>query len=98
MASIAGHDKFLKRVTGAYHKFIEEREDTCRMRTIEDLDSTTRFVTWSLHHRDSGIIRKFLEEQSNARLSKSDGSSSSLSPKSKESKERVRRRIYTLVY
>ena len=94
----AGHDKFLKRVTGAFHKFIEEREEACRKRTIEDLESTTKFVSWSLHNRDPNIIRKFLEEQSSARASRSDGTSNSSSPKSKETKDRVCRRVYILLY
>ena len=48
-ADPAGHDLFLQRVGAAYHAFIEAAEKGCRARCLEDLLSTTRYVTWSLH-------------------------------------------------
>jgi hypothetical protein len=48
-ANPAGHDLFLQRVGAAYHAFIDAAEKGCRSRCLEDLQSTTRYVTWSLH-------------------------------------------------
>jgi hypothetical protein len=48
-ADPAGHDLFLQRVGAAYHAFIDAAEKGCRARCLEDLLSTTRYVTWSLH-------------------------------------------------
>jgi len=54
-ASPAGHDLFLQRVGSTYHAFIEGAEKGCRARCLEDLLSTTRYVTWSLHTGGGGL-------------------------------------------
>ena len=54
---------FLQRVGAAYHNFIDETEVKCRERCMEDLESTTRFVTWSVHSQGSRGIKRFLTEE-----------------------------------
>jgi len=71
-----GHDLFLQRVGAAYHAFVEGSERGCRARCLEDLASTTRYVTWSLHTKGRDGLRGVLSRpQSNgAGGSSSDGS------------------------
>ncbi|CAI7843919.1 unnamed protein product, partial [Closterium sp. NIES-53] len=45
------HETFIERVQESYHKFVDATERSCIDRCMEDLTSTTRFVTWSLHNR-----------------------------------------------
>jgi hypothetical protein len=55
-----GHDLFLKRVGAAYHGFLEEAERACRAKCGEDLQSTTRYVTWSLHTKSRASLKSML--------------------------------------
>ncbi|KAK9918350.1 hypothetical protein WJX75_003404 [Coccomyxa subellipsoidea] len=55
-----GHDLFLKRVGAAYHAFLEEAERGCRGKCLEDLQSTTRYVTWSLHTKSRASLKSML--------------------------------------
>ena len=57
---LMGHDLFLKRVGAAYHAFIEDAEGLCRAKCLEDLQSTTRYVSWSLHTRSRSGLRAML--------------------------------------
>eukprot|EP00884_Botryococcus_braunii_P010410 jgi/Botrbrau1/19370/Bobra.0338s0005.2 len=57
---LTGHDLFLKRVGAAYHAFIESTERSCRNKCQEDLLSTTRYVTWSLHNRSRSSMKAML--------------------------------------
>ena len=62
-----GHDLFLQRVGAAYHAFVEGSERGCRARCLEDLASTTRYVTWSLHTKGRDGLRGVLSRpQSNS--------------------------------
>eukprot|EP00793_Prasinoderma_coloniale_P002129 PRCOL_00002637-RA len=61
-AFLSGHDAFLQRVGAAYHNFIDETEIKCRERCMEDLQSTTRFVTWSVHSHSGRGLKNFLAE------------------------------------
>jgi len=54
---LSGHDLFLKRVAASYHAFLDESERGCRSRCLEDLASTTRYVSWSLHTRSGRALR-----------------------------------------
>ncbi len=54
---LSGHDLFLKRVGASYHAFLDDSERSCRARCLEDLASTTRYVSWSLHTRSSRALR-----------------------------------------
>ncbi|GBF91812.1 dynamin ARC5 [Raphidocelis subcapitata] len=59
---LSGHDLFLKRVGAAYHAFIDEVESGCRSRCLEDLTSTTRYVTWSLHTKSTKALRGMMSK------------------------------------
>lgn len=55
-----GHDLFLKRVGAAFHAFIEEIERSTRAKCTEDLQSTTRYVSWSLHTKSRASLKSML--------------------------------------
>lgn len=59
-AFLNGHDLFLKRVGASYHAFIEDMEKNCRGKCVEDLLSTTRYVTWSLHNKSRGALKTMM--------------------------------------
>ncbi|GFZ16820.1 P-loop containing nucleoside triphosphate hydrolases superfamily protein [Actinidia rufa] len=52
---LSGHEVFLKRVASAFNNFAESTERACREKCMEDLVSTTRYVTWSLHNKESSF-------------------------------------------
>ncbi|KAJ6995087.1 dynamin-like protein ARC5 [Populus alba x Populus x berolinensis] len=58
---LSGHDVFLKRVDSAFSNFAESTERACREKCMEDLESTTRYVTWSLHNKNRAGLRQFLD-------------------------------------
>ncbi|CAK7353712.1 unnamed protein product [Dovyalis caffra] len=58
---LSGHDVFLKRVASAFSNFAESTERACREKCMEDLESTTRYVTWSLHNKNRAGLRQFLD-------------------------------------
>lgn len=67
---LSGHEVFLRRVATAFNNFAESTERACREKCMEDLISTTRYVTWSLHNKNRAGLRQFLDsfggtEQSN---------------------------------
>ncbi|CAI7830157.1 unnamed protein product, partial [Closterium sp. NIES-54] len=55
------HETFIERVQESYHKFVDATERSCIDRCMEDLTSTTRFVTWSLHNRSRSALRSFFD-------------------------------------
>ncbi|XP_014758379.1 dynamin-like protein ARC5 isoform X2 [Brachypodium distachyon] len=55
------HDVLVKRVQAAFNRFAESTEQSCRERCMEDLESTTRYVTWSLHNKNRAGLRHFLD-------------------------------------
>ncbi|GJP38894.1 hypothetical protein CLOM_g7027 [Closterium sp. NIES-68] len=55
------HETFIERVQESYHKFVDSTERSCIDRCMEDLTSTTRFVTWSLHNRSRSALRSFFD-------------------------------------
>jgi GTPase SAR1 family protein len=57
---LSGHDMFLKHVATAFHIFVDSTERSCREKCMEDLMSTTRYVTWSLHSKNQSGLRQFL--------------------------------------
>jgi hypothetical protein len=63
-AFLNGHDLFLKRVGAAYHAYIEELERGTRAKCLEDLQSTTRYVTWSLHTKSRSSLKAMLSKVS----------------------------------
>ncbi|XP_078157052.1 P-loop containing nucleoside triphosphate hydrolases superfamily protein [Carex rostrata] len=58
---LSGHDVFLKRMEVAFTNFAESTEHACRAKCMEDLESTTRYVTWSLHNKNRAGLRHFLD-------------------------------------
>ncbi|XP_016462972.1 dynamin-like protein ARC5 isoform X2 [Nicotiana tabacum] len=58
---LSGHDVFLRRVADAFNNFAESTEISCREKCMEDLVSTTRYVTWSLHNKNRAGLRQFLD-------------------------------------
>ncbi|KAJ6406223.1 DYNAMIN-LIKE PROTEIN ARC5 [Salix viminalis] len=58
---LSGHDVFLKRVDSAFSNFAESTERACHEKCMEDLESTTRYVTWSLHNKNRAGLRQFLD-------------------------------------
>nr|XP_011465589.1 PREDICTED: dynamin-like protein ARC5 isoform X1 [Fragaria vesca subsp. vesca] len=58
---LSGHEVFLKRVASAFNDFAESTERACREKCMEDLVSTTRYVTWSLHNKNRAGLRQFLD-------------------------------------
>ncbi|XAR53077.1 Dynamin GTPase [Bertholletia excelsa] len=58
---LSGHEVFLRRVSSAFNNFAESTERSCRDKCMEDLMSTTRYVTWSLHNKNRAGLRHFLD-------------------------------------
>ncbi|KAI5661446.1 hypothetical protein M9H77_20769 [Catharanthus roseus] len=58
---LSGHEVFLRRVACAFNNFAESTERSCREKCMEDLVSTTRYVTWSLHNKNRAGLRQFLD-------------------------------------
>ncbi|PON81136.1 Dynamin superfamily [Trema orientale] len=58
---LSGHEVFIRRVASAYNNFAEATERACREKCMEDLVSTTRYVTWSLHNKNRAGLRQFLD-------------------------------------
>ncbi|KAK8363974.1 hypothetical protein V6Z11_A03G200800 [Gossypium hirsutum] len=50
---LSGHEVFLRRVATAFNNFAESTERACHEKCLEDLVSTTRYVSWSLHNKVS---------------------------------------------
>nr|ATB19780.1 ARC5 [Hesperocyparis macrocarpa] len=63
---LSGHDMFVKRITTAFYSFADATERVCREKCMEDLMSTTRYVTWSLHNKNRAGLRQFLDFFSNS--------------------------------
>ncbi|TVU51148.1 hypothetical protein EJB05_02556 [Eragrostis curvula] len=57
----SSHEVLVKRVQAAFQRFAEATEQSCRERGMEDLESTTRYVTWSLHNKNRAGLRHFLD-------------------------------------
>uniref|UniRef100_I1R4J0 Dynamin-type G domain-containing protein n=1 Tax=Oryza glaberrima TaxID=4538 RepID=I1R4J0_ORYGL len=57
----SSHDVLVKRVKAAFDRFAESTEQSCRERCMEDLVSTTRYVTWSLHNKNRAGLRHFFD-------------------------------------
>ncbi|CAL4896661.1 unnamed protein product [Urochloa decumbens] len=57
----SSHEVLVRRVQAAFKRFAESTEQSCRERCMEDLESTTRYVTWSLHNKNRAGLRHFLD-------------------------------------
>ncbi|XP_014516642.1 dynamin-like protein ARC5 [Vigna radiata var. radiata] len=58
---LSGHEVFLRRVASAFNNFAESTEKSCHEKCMEDLVSTTRYVSWSLHNKSRAGLRQFLD-------------------------------------
>ncbi|XWS39689.1 hypothetical protein CRYUN_Cryun18bG0076500 [Craigia yunnanensis] len=58
---LSGHEVFLRRVASAFNNFAESTERACREKCMEDLVSTTRYVSWSLHNKNRAGLCHFLD-------------------------------------
>lgn len=76
---LSGHEVFLKRVASAFDNFAESTERSCREKCMEDLMSTTRYVSWSLHNKNRAGLRQFLDSFGGSEQSNVGVNSSSLS-------------------
>ncbi|XP_059648092.1 dynamin-like protein ARC5 [Cornus florida] len=74
---LSGHEVFLRRVASAFNNFAESTERACREKCVEDLMSTTRYVTWSLHNKNRAGLRKFLDSFGGTEQSTISGNSTS---------------------
>ncbi|KAM3344209.1 dynamin-like protein ARC5 isoform X4 [Capsicum galapagoense] len=74
---LSGHDVFLRRVADAFNNFAESTEKSCREKCMEDLVSTTRYVTWSLHNKNRAGLRQFLDSFGGSEQSSISGNSTS---------------------
>jgi len=55
-----GHDLFIKRIGAAFHGFVDRTVRDCQSKCLDDLHSTTEFVTWSLHAGNKAGLRAVL--------------------------------------
>lgn len=60
---------FARKQTGfivkrVYENFVEKSVDECLTRCRDDLTALTRFVTWDLHERSAGALRRSLPDSS----------------------------------
>ncbi|XP_012071357.1 dynamin-like protein ARC5 [Jatropha curcas] len=72
---LSGHEVFLRRVASAFNNFAESTERACHEKCMEDLVSTTRYVTWSLHNKNRAGLRHFLDSFGGTEQSSTGGNS-----------------------
>lgn len=60
---LTGHEAFLKRIGSCFAKFVDEKVKACQEKCREDLQSTTQFVTWSLHSGNRSGLHSVLGPQ-----------------------------------
>lgn len=72
---LSGHEVFLRRVASAFNNFAESTERECHEKCMEDLVSTTRYVTWSLHNKNRAGLRQFLDSFGGTEQSAASGNS-----------------------
>ncbi|XP_020106778.1 dynamin-like protein ARC5 [Ananas comosus] len=75
---LSSHEVFLRRVETAFTNFAESTEGSCRDKCMEDLESTTRYVTWSLHNKNRAGLRQFLDSFGGTEHSSSAGNTAYL--------------------
>jgi hypothetical protein len=55
-----GNDLFIKRIGSAFHSFVDKTVRDCQQKCLDDLHSTTEFVSWSLHSGNKAGLRAVL--------------------------------------
>ncbi|KAK9167333.1 hypothetical protein Scep_002524 [Stephania cephalantha] len=77
---LSAHEVFLRRVANSFDNFAESTERACREKLcMEDLVSTTRYVTWSLHNKNRAGLRQFLDSFAGSEQTVQSASSTTLS-------------------
>jgi len=61
--NIAQNVQFRQLVRTIYDQFVQQCSDAAMMRCEDDLTALTKFVTWDLHERSSGALRRSLPDQ-----------------------------------
>mmetsp|Transcript_99 Transcript_99/g.131 ORF Transcript_99/g.131 Transcript_99/m.131 type:complete len:1001 (+) Transcript_99:67-3069(+) len=61
---ITHNPQFRQLVRTIYENFVQECCENTMMRCYDDLTSLTRFVTWDMHERSSGALKRALPDQS----------------------------------
>ena len=57
---LTGHEAFLKRIGACFAAFVDQKVKACQEKCREDLQSTTSFVTWSLHSGNRAGVESVL--------------------------------------
>ena len=57
---LTGHEAFLKRIGACFAAFVDQKVKACQEKCREDLQSTTSFVTWSLHSGNKAGVESVL--------------------------------------
>ncbi|XP_071725640.1 dynamin-like protein ARC5 isoform X1 [Rutidosis leptorrhynchoides] len=83
---LSGHEVFLRRVSSAFNNFAESTERSCHEKCLEDLISTTRYVTWSLHNKNRAGLRQFLDSFGGAEQPGNGGTDSNTSVQNTETR------------
>ncbi|XP_059297108.1 dynamin-like protein ARC5 isoform X2 [Lycium ferocissimum] len=83
---LSGHDVFLRRVADAFNNFAESTEKSCREKCMEDLVSTTRYVSWSLHNKNRAGLRQFLDSFGGSEQSAIIGNDSNMTTQTTETR------------
>ncbi|KAK9096216.1 hypothetical protein Sjap_021713 [Stephania japonica] len=76
---LSAHEVFLRRVATSFDNFAEATERACHEKCMEDLVSTTRYVTWSLHNKNRAGLRQFLDSFAGSEQTVQSASSTTLS-------------------
>lgn len=61
--NIAQNAQFRQLVRTIYDQFVQQCSEAAMMRCEDDLTALTKFVTWDLHERSSGALRRSLPDQ-----------------------------------
>ena len=63
VSDITQNPQFRQLIRSIYDKFIQECSQQTMMRCYDDLTALTKFVTWDMHERSSGALRRSLPDQ-----------------------------------
>jgi len=64
VSDITQNPQFRQLVRTIYDKFVQQCSEATMMRCYDDLTALTRFVTWDMHERSSGALKRSLPDQS----------------------------------
>lgn len=64
VSDITQNPQFRQLVRTIFDKFVQQCSHSTMMRCYDDLTALTRFVTWDMHERSSGALKRSLPDQS----------------------------------